>query len=543
MYINLIIPLYNSNYIEKQLLSIKKITIKKNIIRIIFIDDWSNIRYRNKYKYIINNFKKEIINNFEVIYFYLWKKKWQNRVCKARNKWVELSIWENLYFIDQETILTKNIFLKLQNYIKYNDIFIWPYLWYNNIKKNINESDINFFIENWFINKVNFDDFRSNYYKEKQEKNRIWEFFCGSNFFIKKNIYLDIWWFDETLISWWDEDVEFAYRLQKKWYKIIYDEEFKVLNLSKKLYNEPYNILEKDKIDLLSENWLKNYEKHNYSREYKRYILDRFFSFKYNEKIKVNKNFVKYVLNNDYYLKKRKKIVFFRLDDVKELNLNLKILIKIFINYNIPLILWIEPWNIDKKTIDYLNNIKNKYPKLFDIIQHWYKHNNNSDCWNKYEFWDSRTYIKQFQDIEKWYNFMQDNFKINFLKWFIPPYNNININTEKIIESMNFKIFSSGYPYENYLWSKDIISLPFYLDIIKNYSWNIEYKDFLLIKNEIDFYIERDNFVWILLHPQFFSDDIFILLLKIIKYCNKIDTEKLSFTDYYKLYKNDFKKT
>jgi hypothetical protein len=48
-----------------------------------------------------------------------------------------------------------------------------------------------------------------------------------------------------------------------------------VLNLSPKLYNEPYNILEKEKIKELSENWFNNIKKYK-SKDYLDYVFDRY---------------------------------------------------------------------------------------------------------------------------------------------------------------------------------------------------------------------------------------------------------------------------
>ena len=97
----------------------------------------------------------------------------------------------------------------------------------------------------------------------------------ASNLFIKKSIFEDVWGFDENIVTWWDEDVEFWYRVFKKWYRIDFEEWSRVLNLSSKLYREPYCILEKDKIRELGDNWLYNMKKHK-SEEYLNYVLDRY---------------------------------------------------------------------------------------------------------------------------------------------------------------------------------------------------------------------------------------------------------------------------
>ena len=543
MLFNILIPLYNSNYINIQLKSIYSLVLDGFVeLNIIFIDDGSNSLFIKEYKKKIIYFSnKEKENKIKINLIELWDKKWKNRVSEARNIWVENSIWENIVFLDQDTILNKSY---ISNLICLNerysdiDLITWFSYWYNNLKKNINKEDINFFINNWYVDKENFNDFRLGFYKQKYLEWRIWEFFWWTNFFIKKETYIKIWWFDENIITWWDEDIDFWYRLYKKWYNIIFDETYNVLNISSKLYKEPFKILINDNIDSLTSNFLYNYKKNKYSLDYKKYILDRFFSFDYNYKLNTNNLFQKEILKHDFYKIKRKKTVFFRLDDVKKISINLKKILKIFINYKIPLILAVEPWNIDNDTVIYVNIMKDKYPDLIEIVQHGYKHNNNSNTSYKYEFWDNVDYDTQLINIENWYNNMNKYFRNNFFKAFIPPYNNINLDTEKSLEQFDFKILSSGYPYENYLWTKGIISIPFFIDIIDSYNPLI-FKNDNLVYNEILNYINRDWFVWLLLHPQYFSDENFRLLIKVLEYINKLDIEYSSLEQFYNNYNID----
>lgn len=293
MNFSLIIPLYNSNYIDTQIKSILNLKLNWFFLEVIFVDDGSDVFYQEKYKKTLINVDNK---NIEFKIKILWNKNWKNRVCEARNKWASLAKYKNLIFIDQETILSCNYLINLKKSLKNNNVIIWPYFWYNNLKKSFNKEDVNFFIKNWFLNKENFQDFRINFYKEKQKNWRIWEFFAASNFFIKKDIFEKVWWFDEKIITWWDEDVEFWYRLYKSWYKIIFDNTIWVLNLSEKLYKSPFKILELSKIESLSNNWLINYKKHN-NYEYKRYILDRFNNFDNEEKPKVSLDFKSKFLN------------------------------------------------------------------------------------------------------------------------------------------------------------------------------------------------------------------------------------------------------
>ncbi|MDD2870371.1 MAG: glycosyltransferase [Candidatus Gracilibacteria bacterium] len=289
--INLIIPLYNSNYIEKQLISIKKQQNKAIKLIIIFIDDGSTQYYKDIYKNIISKYR-----DLEIIYNELGDKNGQNRVSKARNLGAILSSSQNLYFIDQETILTKNFINNISKYLDSDEVIIGPYLGYNDLEKQLSESDIDFFMDNGYVNKPDFSDFRLDFYLEKTTQNRLWEFFAASNFFLKKDVFLSVGGFDETITTWGDEDTEFGYRLQKAGHKILFDENMQVLNVSEKLYNKPYKILLENNIETLSNNWLQNYKKH-YSPDYKRYIYDRYNHLSTELKQKVSPDFKKYFLN------------------------------------------------------------------------------------------------------------------------------------------------------------------------------------------------------------------------------------------------------
>jgi hypothetical protein len=72
------------------------------------------------------------------------------------------------------------------------------------------------------------------------------------------------------------------------------------LNLSQKLYKTPFTFLEYDKINSLSYNWLNNVKKH--SKEYKKYVFDRFRHLNFKEKTKTNEMFQKEILNSNFYL-------------------------------------------------------------------------------------------------------------------------------------------------------------------------------------------------------------------------------------------------
>lgn len=528
--ISLIIPLYNSNYIEKQLLSIKNIDKDDLEYEIIFIDDWSDEEFVIKYKKDFELFKE-----INLSYYYLWDKNWKNRVCEARNIWAKFAKYDNLIFIDQETILHKTYLTFLKKYFFEDQIVFWQSLWYNNNVKSLSDEDIDFFIENSTIDKDNFSDFRFYFYKEKEDQNRIWEFFSASNFFISKKIFTKIWWFDENLLNWWDEDIEFWYRLSKAWYNIKFLDKMKVLNLSEKLYREPYKILEKEKVNSLSTNWLYNYNKHK-TVEYKRYILDRFLNLNYLEKLETDILFQKKILNHSFYKTNKFGKILFRVDDVYELTDNFKKVIGILILYKTPFVLWIEPANIDTWIIDYLKKLKDTYPDLIDLVQHGYKHKNYSDSNFQYEFWKNRDYLKQNKDIKEWKKIINSNFWNLFLNAFIPPYNNYDKNTEKSLNQLWFDLISSWYPVPFSLEENHFIDIPFFVDLISDYE-NKKFYTISEIINSINYYIDRDWFAWILIHPQYFDYDNFKLLIELLNYLKKKSHEFINFSDFLNKYR------
>ncbi|MDR2640967.1 MAG: glycosyltransferase [Candidatus Peribacteria bacterium] len=61
--INLIIPIYNSDYIQKQLFSIQNLEKVDYKLEIVYIDDGSSKKYKEKYKNLFNNF-----SNLNIVY-------------------------------------------------------------------------------------------------------------------------------------------------------------------------------------------------------------------------------------------------------------------------------------------------------------------------------------------------------------------------------------------------------------------------------------------------------------------------------------------
>lgn len=272
MFFSFIIPLYNSNYIELQMKSILNLFCKSKNFECIYIDDGSDRIYQNLYKEAISKLPFEI---WKKIYFYSLpeEKKNRNRVWRARNLWVINTKSDNIIFIDQETLLSPYYIKNLESKIS-NTVLFWPYYGYNNYIKKLSSNILKEFLKNGFILSPFFSDFRIGN-KKVYDPIINWQYFCGSNFFIKKELFTLLGWFDEAIESWWDEDIELWYRLYKSGISLKFCEDIKVLNLSSKLYQTPYNIVEAKDVSSLSENWYKNIKKHK-TREYVLYVKNRY---------------------------------------------------------------------------------------------------------------------------------------------------------------------------------------------------------------------------------------------------------------------------
>lgn len=264
-----IIPFYNSQHIDIQLLALKSLNISVfEYVEFIFVNDGSKWEYlEHLQKWVWKD------NNFLIISLEKQKIK-TNRVTLARNMWVEKAKSENIILIDQDTIISQAYIDTIsQVELKRWNIIIGPYFGYNNEIKKLTWEQINTYIHSWVLQGREYQDFRVG---SSQMKNSsfIWKYFCASNLLIRKQDFFSTGWFDENITSWWDEDVEFGYRLSQS-KNISFREDLRVLNLSKKLYDIPYNILEDIHVESLFDNMFRNFKKHR-SKEYLAYILERY---------------------------------------------------------------------------------------------------------------------------------------------------------------------------------------------------------------------------------------------------------------------------
>jgi anaerobic magnesium-protoporphyrin IX monomethyl ester cyclase len=223
---------------------------------------------------------------------------------------------------------------------------------------------------------------------------------------------------------------------------------------------------------------------------------------------------------NENNHKLEKKVIFFRDDDVSELTSKLKRLIGIFIEEKVPVSLEVIPKKLTNETVDYLLNLKKKYPYLIDINQHGYSHKNNNDQTNEelYEFGKNRSYEEQFNDIKEGKKIMEKKFGKNFSLIFTPPFNEYDENTVTALQELKFKAISAD---NSGFITKGIKTANSSIDLIESYSPKIMFHTKDNIKLQLEIAINKLDYTGILLHHEFFGEEQFEFLHSLIKYIKK----------------------
>lgn len=143
-----------------------------------------------------------------------------------------------------------------------------------------------------------------------------------------------------------------------------------------------------------------------------------------------------------------------------------------------------------------------------------------------------------------WFNHIKDEFlldiddqKRSFLKWkiffnkleywekiFIPPFNNFNIDTIKLLKEYNYNYFSINYKALND--NKFLLKNNFFI-IETNYFFNKKWNDWIwfieekeILEKEIKNLYHKNIKIWIEIHPQFIKTkkdmDKYIFLLNLL---------------------------
>lgn len=223
--------------------------------------------------------------------------------------------------------------------------------------------------------------------------------------------------------------------------------------------------------------------------------------------------------------------VFLRNDDVFEADKNFILLNKIFIKRKIPVHHAIIPKKLSKSSVNKLIELKLQHPELIEYGQHGYSHKNYGNKKIKFEFL-GRTYKQQKSDIENGKKTMEQLLGQHFIPVFSPPYHKYNEDTLRILDELNFRIFSADretkFNMNNYKFSFIPVSLSFNIPIanINKFTTNLSasMKQFRLLKQNIPF-------VGIYLHHDMLDVQDFKNLMLFIKYLIKEDVDFCKLSD------------
>lgn len=234
-----------------------------------------------------------------------------------------------------------------------------------------------------------------------------------------------------------------------------------------------------------------------------------------------------------YLIKENKrKVIFFRADDVGRLTPKLRQLLEIFIKFNVPVDLAVIPYELDQPAADYLLELKRKYPDLINFHQHGFKHINYSDQAKQFEFGPMRSYSEQYQDIKDGQELLE-KYLSGWDNIFTPPYHGYDQNTLKAVANLGFVCFSAGgYLPDNGLGLKE---LPISVDLLR-WSRPPVLKRERELGRELKQALNRNSVVGICLHHEDFTADAFVYLEKLIKRLSAVPG--VSFMNMRKIYEN-----
>lgn len=178
------------------------------------------------------------------------------------------------------------------------------------------------------------------------------------------------------------------------------------------------------------------------------------------------------------------KYVFFRNDDVRNaLDESLVKITNICIENKIPISHAVEPANVTREVVNWLLELKKKYPDLVEIIQHGYSHKLNyqnviGGKLKKGEFGGDRSYAEQFKEITEGKKMMDELFGELWFPLFTFPYGARNDAAIKAVSDSGFLVINGS-------MGRSIINQIFYSfgrllqkEILfgRKISWHLRYK-------------------------------------------------------------------
>lgn len=170
-------------------------------------------------------------------------------------------------------------------------------------------------------------------------------------------------------------------------------------------------------------------------------------------------------------------IMTFRNDDVRgTIDKELVEMVDIFTGNEVPLTLAVEPANLSQEVVDWLIEIKNKFPKYIELMQHGYDHTVKNTI-RTGEFGGQRTYEEQFEEIKKGKQLMDNYFGDLWFHAFNYPFGEYNPAAMKAANDCGFKVvyshFNARLSRRIFYKVGHILNKGYLFD--KHISWNLDY--------------------------------------------------------------------
>lgn len=262
---SIIVPIYNSDIVWETLQSFFAMEYPRSNYEIILVDDGSDLKYKIKTQYLVQKYS----NKLSIKYLYLGDKKQKMRVNLARNIWSRKASFDYLIFIDGDSLVPyyylKHYNVFLENKRK-DEILVWESIGYNYEDVSpINPQKILLKNYRYYLNLPKYSDFR-----RKWGYKNFWHVFLWWNFCITKKQIHSIWLWDDSITSWWEDDIEFSFRAYKKWYSFSFSKRIEIYNVADS------ERLTREKMYSVFQNQCYVYKKHNLDLDYYEYVAQRF---------------------------------------------------------------------------------------------------------------------------------------------------------------------------------------------------------------------------------------------------------------------------
>ncbi len=259
---SVVIPTFNdSQRLSLLVKSLENQTI--NNFEVIVVDDGST----DDTKEVVEELKNK--SHLSIQYFYLNNTDIFGAGI-ARNFGARKAKGNVLIFLDQDNVAHPKL---IENYLrehKKKDIILGYYAGYGNQKYYYDINKLKSAVKKNKVIKTNISEFRKDIFNNPNlYKNQEWKFFVSANFSIKRTLFLKFL-FDENIISWGGEDIDFGYRLIKKGYSLNFCRDCLTYNSSDKPF------INQGKFFSLMNVLIYLFDKHN-SEELKKYCFERFY--------------------------------------------------------------------------------------------------------------------------------------------------------------------------------------------------------------------------------------------------------------------------